>query len=41
MAYIIVMLVLIGIFKFIVFSWEDSNKSKKARKRFLQEMNRK
>lgn len=41
MAYIIVMLTVIGIFKFIVFSWEDNDRSKKARKRFLQEMNRK
>jgi hypothetical protein len=41
MAYIIVMLMVIGIFKFIVFTWEDNDRSKKARRRFLQELKRK
>ena len=41
MVYIIVMLTVIGILKFIILSWESNNKSKKARKRFLTELKRK
>lgn len=41
MAYLIVLFTLIAIFKFIVFSWEDNDRNKKARQRFLQELKRK
>lgn len=41
MVYILVMLTVLWLLITIVGTWEDNNKNKKARKRFLTELKRK